>query len=322
MKYFQEKTVLVTGGGGSIGSELCRQLYPHVKELRIMGHSELPLYTTAQELPGCVAVLGSVTNQDLTAQAAAGCDLVIHAAAHKHVPMCERNFLEAIRNNVGGTASVILAARAAGAQLVAISTDKAVRPTSVMGMTKRAAELLLYAEMRRSVMTEGAGQAVSTVRFGNVLGSSGSVLPLWDRQVAQGGPITVTDRRCTRYFMSIQEACQLVLGVAGLNQLGTFVLDMGEQHSIWDMAQARAQRAYMAGQGRIEVIETGLRPGEKLAEELVTESQWLRRTRLERVRLVDELPSGDAAAVHSLLFSALLGDKAKAMGQLREVCRD
>ncbi len=233
------------------------KLAPFVKELRIVSLTELSLYTICQKLKdqpcNVVPVLGSICDDDVIVPVITGADLVINAAAHKHVPLCEQNKLEAIRNNVEGAFAVGAYTRAKQVPLIHISTDKAVNPTSTMGKTKRAAELFLL-EQNHAVI----------VRFGNVLGSSGSVIPLWEKQVAAGGPITVTDGRCTRFFMSIDEACELVLWTAMNYDPGLYVFNMGEQKSIWEMAMIMAVR------NGVEVVETGLRPGEKLTEELYT----------------------------------------------------
>jgi FlaA1/EpsC-like NDP-sugar epimerase len=313
--------VTVTGGGGSIGGALCKLLASQVRELRIVGHSELSLYNIVQELervPGRVArvvpILGNVCDAGRMIECIAGADLVIHAAAHKHVPLCEQNKVQAIVNNVRGSVTVAHVANLEGVQLVHISTDKAVKPASVMGKTKRAAELWLLRAMRR------ASAPMSIVRFGNVLGSSGSVLPLWDRQIAAGGPITVTDRRCMRYFMSVEEACQLVLNVAELREPGLFVLDMGEPLSIWAMAHERAARALLSMGQQVDVVETGLRPGEKLTEELHCYGD-VQPTRYARVRKVVEPESTGDVHVAELLSAAAAGSEHEAMKLLEQVVK-
>lgn len=280
--HFQGKVVLVTGAGGSIGSEICRRLIDYgVRELRMVGHSEAPLYDTEKNLraafyqlraPEIRTILASVTDGKAMAAACEGVDIVIHAAAHKHVPLCEQNPLEAITNNVGGTVELAHAASRAGVkQFVMVSTDKAVKPSSIMGATKRACELFIQFLATRSSMK------CTIVRFGNVLNSSGSVLPLWREQIKAGKPITLTDKRCTRYFMSIQDAVELTLGAASLPRGGLFVLDMGEAKSLHAMAIAIARDHFMRenGDGGLaypwnvnNVVEIGLRPGEKLHEEL------------------------------------------------------
>lgn len=275
--YFAGKVVLVTGAGGSIGSEICRGLFKlGVDEIRLVGHSEEPLYNIGRELldfwnprmdPKVNVILASVTDGKAMAQALEGVDIVIHAAAHKHVPLCEQNPVEAIHNNVGGTITMAeLAVKAGVKQFVLVSSDKAVKPASIMGATKRACEIFLDFLSTRSTMK------CTTVRFGNVLDSSGSVLPLWREQIKAGKPITLTDKRCTRYFMSIHEAVELTLSAASLPRGGLFVLDMGAPRNMYAMAQALLREVCHPTEGasppEVPIIETGLRPGEKLEEEL------------------------------------------------------
>ena len=284
------KVVLVSGAGGSIGSELCRQILAEKpRQLLLLDHNEYGLYSIHQELQAlCVAgnltvelhpLLGSVAHvqrlQDICG--AYRPNVVYHAAAYKHVPLVESNPAEGVFNNVFGTLNMALAARACGAShFVLVSTDKAVRPTNVMGATKRMAELVL-----QSLAIEAApeGEARTTfcmVRFGNVLGSSGSVVPLFRQQLAHGGPLTVTHADVTRYFMTIPEAAQLVLQAGAMATGGdVFVLDMGEPVKILDlthrMVELSGLRVRNAAQpdGDIEIVVTGLRPGEKLYEELL-----------------------------------------------------
>lgn len=276
--HFTGKVVLVTGAGGSIGSEICRKLVGFsVQELRMVSHSEAPLYELEKEIRGnrpnaigdpyCFAILASVTDGKAMAAACEGVDIVIHAAAHKHVPLCEQNPIEAIQNNVGGTITLAEAASRAGvAQFVLISSDKAVKPSSIMGATKRACELFV------TFLSTRSSTKFTTVRFGNVLDSSGSVLPLWREQIRQGKPITLTDKRCTRYFMSIPDAVELTLGAASIPRSGLFVLDMGAPRSLYDMALEIAKNdprtVYVTGTPSDRILEVGLRPGEKLTEEL------------------------------------------------------
>ena len=283
----QGQVVLVTGAGGSIGSELTRQiLAQRPSQLLLLDHNEFGLYTVHQELlalaraagwvPDVIPLLGSVT---ATASMHALCAryrpaIVYHAAAYKHVPLVEQNPGQGIDNNVMGTLSMALAARDAGVRrFVLVSTDKAVRPTNVMGATKRMAELILQA----FALDASAGSTCfSMVRFGNVLGSSGSVVPLFRRQIAQGGPITVTHPEVTRYFMTIPEAAQLVLQAGAMGQGGdVFVLDMGEPVKIMDLARRMVTLSGLSVReadrpdGDIPIAITGLRPGEKLYEELL-----------------------------------------------------
>ncbi len=264
--FLKNKTVLVTGAGGSIGSEICRQCEKYgVKELIMLDHSEYNLYMIEQEIKNITtkAVMQSVTNKeylDKTFQKYKP-DIVIHAAAYKHVPLVEENIQEGILNNVLGTKNVIDTSIKNGVKkFVLISTDKAVRPTNVMGATKRICEL--YAQNVISNSTE-----IVAVRFGNVLGSSGSVIPKFKAQIEKGGPVTVTHPDITRYFMLISEACKLVLQAAAIGKGGEiFILDMGEPVKIVDLAKKMCE---LSGKNNIEIKFTGLRPGEKLYEELL-----------------------------------------------------
>ena len=280
------KNVLVTGAGGSIGSELCRQILSAEPTTLVMYElTELALYTIDQELRGIlkehnscnvilVPLLGSVCDRIRLDELFTQYEIqtVYHAAAYKHVPLVEGNILQGIKNNVFGTKILAEAAQVAGVNnFVLISTDKAVRPTNVMGATKRAAELILQA-----MAAKGSSTVFSMVRFGNVLGSSGSVVPLFKKQIASGGPITVTHEDITRYFMTIPEASQLVIQAGALGVGGdVFVLDMGNSVKIFDMA---CRMILLSGKtikdaehpnGDIEISVVGLRPGEKLYEELL-----------------------------------------------------
>lgn len=280
------RCVMVTGAGGSIGGELCRQLLalePAV--LLLVEISEFGLYTIHKELTEragagstrIVPLLGSVLDERRMAGIIGQWrpDILYHAAAYKHVPLIEDNAAEGIRTNVIGTALMArLAARLHVPEFVLISTDKAVRPTNVMGATKRAAEQVLQA-----LGPVTPGTRFSMVRFGNVLGSSGSVVPLFRRQIRAGGPVTLTDKRITRYFMTIREAAELVLQAGSMAQGGeVFVLDMGEPVRILDLARNMIELAGLTlrdegnPHGDIAIVEVGLRPGEKLYEELLIAS--------------------------------------------------
>ncbi len=263
--FIRGKRVLVTGAGGSIGSEIARQCAHYgAAALALVDHSEFNLYRIGEALPDAELDLFSVTDRRLLDEAMRQFrpQIVIHAAAYKHVPLCEANKEAAVRNNVLGTKNVVDASIAIGAEkLVVISTDKAVRPTSVMGATKRVTEL--YA-----LNVESAATEIVAVRFGNVLGSSGSVIPKFKRQIERGGPVTVTHPDITRYFMLIPEACQLVLQAAAIAKGGElFILDMGEPVRIADLARTMI-RLY-GRENEVEIVYTGLRPGEKLYEELL-----------------------------------------------------
>lgn len=281
------KIVMVTGAGGSIGSELCRQILRlQPRELILFENSEYALYALEKELAqlhetlgygepvNVLPVLGSVFNKNRIEKVCSECkvETIYHAAAYKHVPLVEQNPSEAIQNNVLGTLYTAQAAIAAGvASFILISTDKAVRPTNIMGASKRVAELVLQA-----LDKETDGTRFSMVRFGNVLGSSGSVIPLFKKQIQQGGPVTVTDPKVIRYFMTIPEAAQLVIQAGAMMKGGdVFVLDMGEPVNILDLAR---KMIHLSGlevrdenqpDGDLDIKYTGLRPGEKLYEELL-----------------------------------------------------
>ncbi len=279
------KVVLVTGAGGSIGSELCRSIVlQRPFQLLLLDHNEFGLYLIHQELEALsraqalgvvlVPLLGSVVHADRMRSVCMDYrpSTIYHAAAYKHVPLVEDNAGEGVLNNVFGTWNVAQAALASGAQrFVLVSTDKAVRPTNVMGASKRMAELVLQA-----LAAQPGSTCFSMVRFGNVLGSSGSVVPLFRQQLASGGPLTVTHADVTRYFMTIPEAAQLVLQAGAMGQGGdVFVLDMGEPVRIVDLARRMVQlsgltvREAAHPEGDISIEITGLRPGEKLFEELL-----------------------------------------------------
>ncbi|MGA8138758.1 MAG: nucleoside-diphosphate sugar epimerase/dehydratase [Pseudomonas gingeri] len=295
----KDQSVLVTGAGGSIGSELCRQILAlRPTTLLLYEHSEFNLYSILSELEQRVAreslsvkllpILGSVRNEEklLDVLKTWHVDTVYHAAAYKHVPMVEHNIAEGVLNNVIGTLNTAQAALQAGvANFVLISTDKAVRPTNVMGSTKRLAEMTLQAlsrEMAPVLFGDKANVSrvnktrFTMVRFGNVLGSSGSVIPLFHKQIKAGGPLTVTHPKITRYFMTIPEAAQLVIQAGSMGQGGdVFVLDMGEPVKIVELAEKMIHlsglsvRSDKNPHGDIAIEFTGLRPGEKLYEELL-----------------------------------------------------
>ena len=299
---FSGKIIFVTGAGGSVGSELSRQVLDFKpKKLVLFDSNEFALYTLDSELSAqaarqgteLVSRLGSVVDGEYLEHILSdeGVQILFHAAAYKHVPLVEQNILQAVRNNVLGTYNAASAAGKAGLErFICISTDKAVRPSNIMGATKRLAELVshschqLYPETYYTV-----------VRFGNVLGSSGSVIPLFKKQLSQGGPITVTDPRVTRYFMTIPEAAKLVL-VAGLMSTGgdTFVLDMGEPVKIVDLAKrmislsGHSCKTPSDPNGEIAIDFIGLRPGEKLYEELFFDKAELKNTPHEKIHRLEE----------------------------------
>ncbi|MGQ7818407.1 polysaccharide biosynthesis protein [Metapseudomonas furukawaii] len=335
----REKVVLVTGAGGSIGSELCRQILgSQPKTLILFEHSEFNLYNIQIELERRIArasysvhlvpILGSVRNLDrlLDVMRTWSVDTVYHAAAYKHVPIVEHNISEGVLNNVLGTLYTAQAAVQASVEnFVLISTDKAVRPTNVMGSTKRLSEMVLQALSREQApVLFGSDEVVhqvnntrfTMVRFGNVLGSSGSVIPLFREQIKRGGPVTVTHPNITRYFMTIPEAAQLVIQAGSMGQGGdVFVLDMGQPVKIAELAEKMVHlsgltvRSSKNPNGDIAVEFTGLRPGEKLYEELLigdnvspTEHPMIMRANEEH------LPWDEFKGVLAELFSAVEAD--------------
>lgn len=323
-KAYAGRVVMVTGAGGSIGSELCRQLVGCAPaRIVLFEQSEFNLYQIDKSLrPMAEAAgipvttrLGSVTNPARVANVMAdeGVEIVLHAAAYKHVPIVEENELEGGRNNVLGTQIVAEAAISAGVErFILVSTDKAVRPTNIMGASKRMAELVIQDLQTRSPVTK-----LAIVRFGNVLGSSGSVLPLFQQQIRAGGPVTVTHAEVTRFFMTIPEASRLVL-LAGAYATGgdVFVLDMGAPVRIMDIARRMIElsglRVREGAEGDIEIRVTGLRPGEKLYEELLIDDDSLRPTPHEKILRAQEsmLSQIEVAAMLKDLHEALAaGDR-------------
>ncbi|MEM6664013.1 MAG: nucleoside-diphosphate sugar epimerase/dehydratase [Pseudomonadota bacterium] len=304
-KAYAGRAVLITGAGGSIGSELCRQmLHCRARRIVLFDHSEFALYRIDREIrplaeltgTEVATMLGSVTDQQRVAQVLEehGIEIVLHAAAYKHVPLVEENELEGARNNVFGTQILAEAARAADVErFILISTDKAVRPTNVMGATKRLAEMVIQDLQNRSDRTRFA-----MVRFGNVLDSSGSVIPLFREQIAAGGPVTLTHRDVTRFFMTVPEAARLVL-LAGSYARGgdVFVLDMGQPMKIIDLARrmielsGRTVKSPSNPGGDIEIAVTGLRPGEKLYEELLIGDDTLPTPHPKILRAEEACPS-------------------------------
>ncbi|HCZ16683.1 MAG TPA: nucleoside-diphosphate sugar epimerase/dehydratase [Accumulibacter sp.] len=309
------KAVLVTGAGGSIGSELCRQiaaLQPRsVILLEASEHALYQIHRVLQGVLGCelVPCLGSVGDAGLVSRLLVRHRIatIYHAAAHKHVPMVEANVLAGACNNVLGTLTLASAAFDAGVEtFVLISTDKAVRPTNIMGASKRWAELVVQGFARQAA-ARGTGQRFCAVRFGNVLGSSGSVIPLFKEQIAQSGPVTVTHADVTRYFMSIHEAVQLVIQTGSLASGGEiFLLDMGDPVRIVDLARNMIRLAGYTvrdddnPEGDIEIIITGLRPGEKLYEELLIASSNAVATSHPKIMKADE-PSLDPEPLAALI---------------------
>ena len=293
--YYKDKVVLVTGGGGSIGSEICRQIAKcEPQKLVIFDIYENNAYDIEQELYRTYGAsinlnveIGSVRDR-ARLEAVFSMhkpDVVFHAAAHKHVPLMERSGCEAIKNNVFGTYNTADMAEKHGVKkFILISTDKAVNPTNVMGASKRMCEMIV--QCRRDSST-----AFSAVRFGNVLGSNGSVIPLFKRQIAQGGPITVTDKRIIRYFMTIPEAAGLVMQAGAQAVRGElFVLDMGKPIKIYDLAVNMIKLSGLTPHTDIEIKEIGLRPGEKLYEELLIKTENLTKTENDLIFIEQDTP--------------------------------
>ena len=286
--YVQGKRVLITGGGGSIGSELCRQIAGHnPAQLIIVDIYENSVYDIQQELKmkypnlNLVVLIGSVRNTHRinTIFQTYRPELVYHAAAHKHVPLMETSPNEAIKNNVFGTLNTARAAEENGCKrFILISTDKAVNPTNIMGASKRICEMIIQA-LDKTAKTEFVA-----VRFGNVLGSNGSVIPLFRKQIEKGGPVTVTDKNIIRYFMTIPEAVSLVIQAGAFARGGEiFVLDMGEPVKIDDLARNLIKLSGFRPDVDIKIKYTGLRPGEKLYEELLMDEEGLKKTAHEKI---------------------------------------
>ncbi len=295
--FYQDKVVLISGGGGSIGSELSRQIAKmKPKQLILLDIYENNVYDIQQEIR---VTYGD--NLNLAVEIASVRDIaqldkvfrtyrpqiVLHAAAHKHVPLMEHNCSEAVKNNVFGTNNMVKTAEKYGVEkFIMVSTDKAVNPTNVMGASKRLCEMI--------VLSHAASQSKTSfccTRFGNVLGSNGSVIPLFKRQIANGGPITLTDKRIIRYFMTIPEASQLVLASGAMGQSGQlFVLDMGRPVKILDLAENMIRLSGLEPYKDIDIVETGLRPGEKLFEELLIKTEKLTKTDNEKIYIEQDEP--------------------------------
>jgi len=302
-----DRTVLVTGAGGSIGSELARQIARlHPARLMLLGHGENPIFHVLNELRGAypeiefVPVIADIRDRRRMFQVMQQFRpfSVFHAAAHKHVPLMEENVIEALTNNVKGTSNIVDAAIASDVEhFVMISTDKAVHPTSVMGATKRVAEHVVRGAALRHRKNFVA------VRFGNVLGSQGSVVPIFMQQIRQGGPVTVTHPEMRRYFMTIPEAVQLVLQAGAIGHGGElFMLDMGEPVKIVDLASDLIRLSGLEVGADIEIRFTGVRPGEKLCEEMFFDHEEMSRTEHPKVlRVRDVLEPGDAERIERLV---------------------
>lgn len=320
--YFSGKTILVTGAGGSIGSEICRQVASFCpRRLLLLGHGENSIYLIHKELAGkfgaqmeLIPIIADIQDRALMLEVMAKYkpDVVYHAAAHKHVPLMEYNPREAVKNNIFGTKNVAEAAKAAGvSKFVMVSTDKAVNPPNIMGATKRVAEMIVT-----GLNVDSQTQFVA-VRFGNVLGSRGSVVPLFKEQIAQGGPVTVTDFRMTRYFMTIPEASRLVIQAGYLANGGEiFVLDMGEPVLIKDLAKKVIKLSGYT-EKEIEIVESGIRPGEKLYEELLSTDERVAQQVHKKI-FVGKVTTKPLDEVET--FIASLGDKSE--DELRQALLD
>jgi FlaA1/EpsC-like NDP-sugar epimerase len=329
-RFLAGKKVLVTGAGGSIGSEICRQNMKFCpRRMILLDQAENNLFEIDRELrqrwvgADIVPLIADITDANRIAQIFQQHQpqVIFHCAAHKHVPMMELNAAEAIKNNVMGTKIVADAALAHdAAAFVMVSTDKAVNPTSVMGAAKRCAELYIQSLNATGPDSTGEGSGGQTrfvaVRFGNVLGSSGSVVPIFRKQILAGGPVTVTHPEMKRFFMTISEASQLVMQAGAIGQGGEiFVLDMGEPLRILDLAIEMIRRSGLEPQRDITIEYTGIRPGEKLYEELAGAGEQTRPTSHPKIR-VWQLPPADCGAVDRMIDSL---NVAAVSGQRRDV---
>jgi len=303
------KVILVTGAGGSIGSEICRQVVRfRPSKLLLVGQGENSIYHIHRELEASyghrtqiIPIIADVKDREKIFKLMSDYrpDTVYHAAAHKHVPLMEVNPMEAVKNNIFGTKNVAEASKAANvSKFVMVSTDKAVNPTNVMGASKRIAEMIVTGLSEQGQKADEAGTKLSAVRFGNVLGSRGSVIPLFQEQIAKGGPITLTDRRMTRYFMTIPEASRLVIQSGMLSRGGeVFILDMGEPVKIYDLAKKMITLSGLSEKD-IQIVETGIRPGEKLFEELLLTGEEVKQNIFEKIFVgqVASLPIDDVVS--------------------------
>ena len=311
--YFEGKTILVTGAGGSIGSEICRQIARFSpKRLLLLGHGENSIYLIHRELQEkygksieLIPVIADIQDREriFDIMATYRPSVVYHAAAHKHVPLMEYNPHEAVKNNIFGTKNVAEAAKAANVEkFVMISTDKAVNPPNVMGATKRVAEMIVTG------LNESGKTQFAAVRFGNVLGSRGSVVPVFKDQVKKGGPVTVTDFRMTRYFMTIPEASRLVIQAGHLARGGEiFILDMGEPVQILELARKVIMLSGKTEE-EIGIVESGIRPGEKLYEELLSSEERVSEQIHEKI-FVGRVTNKDQDSVQTFIHSLLSLDR-------------
>jgi len=330
--FIEGKRILVTGAGGSIGSELCNQISQcHPAKLYALGHGENSLFLLPQKINAWtkkqqeekLEIIVADIRDDVRLHnifSRSKPEIVFHAAAHKHVPLMEQNLEEAITNNILGTRSIIEQSKQHQVErFVLISTDKAVEPMNVMGMTKRVAELIV------KNAAEETGRPYVSVRFGNVLGSRGSVVPFFKEQIAAGGPVTVTHPEVERFFMTIPEAVQLVLQAFALGSCGDiFILDMGEQIKINDLAEELIKLSGLEVGQDIEIVFTGLRPGEKLSEKLFGKGETPQTTNHDKIQVVrEDIPlSGDLfnQEIDTLISLAKRGNTEEAYQKLRQIC--
>ena len=327
--YLTGKRVLVTGAGGSIGSEIVRQVCGFSpSHIVLLGRGENSLFETEHNVMSEFqnisfdTVVADVRDRDKMRMVYKTFrpQVVFHAAAHKHVPMMEKNPDQAVLNNIGATKVMTdLALEYGTERFVNISTDKAVNPSSIMGATKRVAEMIV----RDAASRAGEGRSFVSVRFGNVLGSRGSVIPVFKEQIKKGGPVTVTHPEMTRYFMTIPEAAQLVLQAAAMEGSGSvYVLDMGKPVKIKDLAEDLIQLSGFEPHVDIEIVYTGIRPGEKLFEEILTAEEGTTGTRHDKIHVAPQkdLPSSFGEKLDALLASASRGDDPKTLRQgLRDI---
>ncbi|MEX1314094.1 MAG: nucleoside-diphosphate sugar epimerase/dehydratase [Desulfotignum sp.] len=324
-RYLTERTVLVTGAGGSIGTGICRQIcrfFP--KRILLLERAESPLYDIDLELrknfvrAEVVPLLADIQDKEDLARIFTRFqpEIVFHAAAYKHVPMLEKHPWKAVHNNIFGTQNLVEAARNSGCErFVFVSTDKAVNPTNVMGTSKRICELLVQKENA----ADPSGTRFITVRFGNVIGSVGSVIPLFKKQIQEGGPVTVTHRDMIRYFMLIPEACQLILQAGAMGKGGEiFILEMGEPVRIDDMARDLIRFSGFEPEVDIKIVYTGLRPGEKLYEELMTDQEGVVPTKHKKIRVLNS-HTGDVSLLVSRLLELKMAAEQRDAEQIRHI---
>jgi len=327
--YLHGRRVLVTGSAGSVGSELARQIAEFGPELLVLlDHAENPLMFLESEMQDAfpdlhlVGQICDVVNREAVDRVMDRYrpEVVFHAAAHKHVSLMERAPAEAVNNNIGGTYSVASSARKFGAEaFVMVSTDKAVNPVSVMGASKRVAEILVHE------MAGHGGTRFMSVRFGNVLGSNASVVPIFRRQIASGGPLTVTHPQAERFFMSMNEAAGLILQAGALGKGGeTYVLDMGEPIKIVSLAETLITLSGLAPYHDIDIVYTALRPGEKMSEELYSSREEIRASGYEKINVItNPSPASHIVPrVERLLADLPRLDNSSIVGALKELVPD